>query len=149
MMEREQLLKREAEAWAALEDAVDRVPEERRAEPGVVPDWSVHDLVWHCAWWARYSGDNLERMAAGTYVHESHDDKYWDAINARIAKEGRGMTWDEVVKGASTARARVRNGLALLPGVTKEAEKDFAGETFEHYEEHTVEIERFASFLGL
>jgi hypothetical protein len=147
-MEREELLEREAAAWAALEDVVDKVPTELRNDPGVVPDWSVHDLVWHCAWWARYSGDNLERIAAGTFVHESHDDAYWDAINARIAKEAKGMTWDQILKGASTARARVRNGLALLPEVTKDAEKDFAGETFEHYEEHMAEIERFASSLG-
>jgi DinB family protein len=144
-MEREELLAREDEAWAALEDVVDKIPETRRNEPGVVPGWTVQDLVWHCAWWARYSGDNMERMAAGTYVHESHNDAYWDNVNARIAKESRTMTWKQVLAGASKARERVRNGLALLPEVTKEAEKDFAGETFGHYEEHTAEIERFAS----
>jgi hypothetical protein len=143
-MEREALLQREAEAWGALETAVAGVPDERRTEPGVVPGWSVQDLLWHCAAWADFAGGNLEAMAAGTYADEHHDDAYWDAMNADIAAASKAMSWDEVVAGASEARTRVRAALEALPEVTDEAAEDFSGETFEHYEEHASEIATFA-----
>jgi hypothetical protein len=143
-MEREAMLQREAEAWAALEIAVAAVPAERRTEEGVVPGWSVQDLVWHCAAWADFAGGNLEAMAAGTYADEDHDDAYWDAMNADIAAASKAMSWDEAVAGAAEARARVRAALEALSEVTDEAAEDFSGETFEHYEEHAAEIAAFA-----
>ncbi len=55
-MDRDELLQREARAWDALEAAVARVPDDRRAEEGVVPGWSTKDLVWHCGYWAGWAG---------------------------------------------------------------------------------------------
>ena len=64
-MDREALLGREDEAWAAFSKAFTDVPEDRRDVEGVVPGWSVKDLVWHCGYWADYVGDVLERISAG------------------------------------------------------------------------------------
>ena len=61
-MDREDLLQREDKAWTAFEDAFAAVSEDRRDTPGVVPEWSVKDLVWHCAYWAGSVGDVLERI---------------------------------------------------------------------------------------
>jgi hypothetical protein len=146
-MNREELLQREADAWIALEAAFTRVPADRRVEEGVVPGWSVQDLVWHCAKWAEYTGGNLEAMAAGTYVDEDHDDAYWDAMNADIAAQSKSLTWDEVVDGAAEMRARARAAMGALSDLTDAAAEDFSGETFEHYEEHTTEIAAFADGL--
>jgi hypothetical protein len=38
----------------------------------------------------------------------------------------------------------VRAALASLAEVDRAAESEFVEETFEHYDEHTAEIERFA-----
>ena len=46
-MDRDELLEREHASWSALEAAVGRVPADRRAVDGVVPGWSVKDLLWH------------------------------------------------------------------------------------------------------
>ncbi len=143
-MDRDELLQREADAWAGLEAAVARVSAERRTVEGVVPGWSVQDLVWHCAAWADFAGGNLEAMAAGTYEDEDHDDAYWDAMNADIAAASKAMSWDEVVAGAADARARVRAAIVAVPDLTDEAAADFSGETFEHYDEHAAEIAAFA-----
>ena len=39
---------------------VERVPAGDRTREGVVGDWSVQDMVWHCARWADYCGEHLE-----------------------------------------------------------------------------------------
>jgi hypothetical protein len=138
----EELLEREDQAWGALVDAFSAVPEDRRSEPGVVPGWSVHDMVWHCGYWAGYVVDVLERIARG----ESGDDSLdWEGINDEVVKEGRAMSWDEVVVGSERNRERVRDALRSLPSLTDEAIEEFRGETFEHYEEHTAEIRAFAA----
>jgi hypothetical protein len=146
-MDRDELLQREADAWAALEAAIARVPAERRTEEGVVPGWSVQDLVWHCAKWADYSGGNLEAMATGTYVEEQHDDAYFDAMNADIAAQSKTLAWADVMAGAAAMRERARAALVTIPELTGEAVEDFSGETFEHYEEHAAEIAAFADRL--
>jgi hypothetical protein len=131
-MDRNGLLQREAHAWDALEAAVARVPGDRRAVEGVVPGWSVQDLVWHCAKWAEYTAGNLEAMAAGTWEEEHHDDAYWDAMNADIAAASKALTWDEVTGAEMRQRARrSRRSPGRQPVRT-------SGETFEHYEEHTA-----------
>jgi hypothetical protein len=146
-MDRDELLQRETDGWAGLEAAYTRVPAERRGEEGVVPRWSVKDLVWHCAKWAEYTGGNLEAMAAGTYAEEHHDDAYWDAMNADIAAQSKVRTWDEVIGAAAEMRERARAALMALSSVTDEAAEDFSDETFEHYEEHAAEIAAFADRL--
>jgi len=143
-MDRDELLQRETQAWDALEAAVARVPDDRRAEEGVVPGWSVQDLVWHCAKWAEYTAGNLEAMAGGTYVEEHHDDAYYDAMNADIAAASKALAWDDVIGGAAEMRQRARAAFEALAEPTPEAVEDFSGETFEHYEEHTAEIAAFA-----
>ena len=65
MADRDELLQREADGWAALLDAVDRVPDELRTVEGVVPGWSVVDLVFHCGKWSELAGTHLEEIAAG------------------------------------------------------------------------------------
>lgn len=146
-MDRDELLRREADAWTALGTAVGRVPADRLTEEGVVPGWSVADLVWHCGKWAEYSGANLEAMSAGTYVDEDHDDAYWDAMNAQIAAASKSMAWEDILSGVAAMRERARAALEALPELTDEAAGDFSGETFEHYEEHAAEIAAFADQL--
>jgi len=140
-MTKDELLQREDGAWTTFRDAFAAVPEDRRDVPTVVPGWSVKDLVWHCAYWADYVGAVLEHMAQGMPEPEDQD---WDAMNEAVAKESKAMGWDEVVVGATRGRDRARAALGALPDLTESATTEFAGETYEHYEEHAAEIVRFA-----
>src|SRR6266511_2228767 len=106
-MDREELLEREHASWSALEAAVGRVPSDRRAVDGVVPGWSVKDLLWHCAYWAGFWAGTTEARAA-----------------------------------ARPERARA----ALAKAIDDAYVKWLVEETFEHYDEHVVEIARFADF---
>ncbi len=141
-MDRDALLGREDEAWTAFVDAFAGVPEDRRDLEGVVPGWSVKDLVWHCGYWADYVGDVLERISAG---QPEPPDQDWDALNLMVAEDGKGKPWDEVVVAAERGRDRAREALIAMPDVTDAAASEFTDETFAHYEEHTAEIVAFAA----
>jgi hypothetical protein len=141
-MDREGLLQREDEAWSGFEAAFAAVSEDRRDTAGVVPGWSVKDLVWHCAYWAGYVGDVLERIARG---EPEPPDQDWDALNVAVHEDGRALSWDQIIVEAAKGRERARAALVDLPELTDAAVEEFTGETFEHYDEHTAEIAAFAA----
>jgi hypothetical protein len=138
-MDREELLEREARSWAAFTQALERVPAERREQEGVVPGWSAHDLIWHCGYWAGWAVGQID----GTGDADDHDDAYWDDLNARILREARTMTWEESLARSERERQRARAALIAAPELTDEVRREFEGETIEHYEEHTAELEAF------
>jgi uncharacterized protein (TIGR03083 family) len=138
-MDRSQLLEREASSWQALMAAVGRVPEDRRTEPGAVPGWSVADLVWHCGFWADDAAGRITAIAAGAEPEDS------PKTNDEIAEESKAMSWNEIVSRSEAARERVRSVLSSLSDIPPAAESEFADETFDHYDEHAAEIDRFAA----
>src|SRR3954453_15242436 len=99
----EELLQREETAWAQLADAVAGVPPERREIEGVVPGWSVHDVAWHCVYWAGDAGEVLERILGG-----DPDPPGSDVPDEEILGAGSTMAWDEMLRQAEQGRERVR-----------------------------------------
>ena len=142
----DQLLDREETAWSRIWAQVERVPAGERARAGVVGDWSVQDLVWHCARWAEFCGEHLDVMRAGSFTDPfaNDSDEHWDRVNQDIADQSKAMAWADVEAGAVSARDRVRTAMAALPEVDDVAERWFAEETFEHYDEHAEHIAKFA-----
>jgi DinB family protein len=143
-MERQELLDREASSWAAFMAAVERVPVARRAEPGVVPGWSVADLVWHCGYWVDDAARRIEAIEAGTPEPEDPE-SVWQVTNDEVAERSKTMSWEEVVTRSEAARERIRTVLSSLSEIPAAAESEFVEETFGHYDEHAAEIDRFAS----
>jgi hypothetical protein len=146
-MERGELLDREAASWASFMAAVDRVPVDRRTEPGAVPGWSVADLVWHCGYWVDDAARRIEAIAAGKPEPEDPE-SVWQVTNDEIAEQSKTMSWDEVRTRSEAARERIRSVLSSLSEVSAAAESEFADETFDHDDEHAAEIERFAEAAG-
>jgi hypothetical protein len=145
----DQLLEREQSAWTRMWAQVDRVPAGERSREGVVGDWSVKDMVWHCARWAEFCGEHLDLMRSGSFSDPfvSESDEHWDRMNQDIADESKLMSWADVEAGAVTARDRVRTAIATLPEVDDVAEAWFADETYTHYDEHEAQIAAFADGL--
>jgi hypothetical protein len=140
-MSREELLDQEDAAWAAFTAALERVPPPRRAEEGVVPGWSAHDMIWHCGYWAGYVAGQLD----GPGDTDDHDDAYWDALNTRVVEEARAMSWDESLARSERERARAREALRDATDPSADLLQEFEDETFVHYREHTAEIEAFVA----
>jgi Mycothiol maleylpyruvate isomerase N-terminal domain len=141
----EELAEKERAAWVGFLSVVESVPADRRASEGVVPGWSVKDLVWHCAEWARFAGEHLEQMKRGTFVDpfEGVDPTHWDEVSQQMIDQSREMTWDEVLAGAEGRRVAVRDIWSTIDPIDDAAEHWFAEETFIHYDEHAEEIRRF------
>ena len=136
------MLRREDEGWTALMTAVERVPAARRGEPGVVPGWSVNDLVWHCGKWAEWVREPLGLIQQGSY---DPDREYpWERMNDEWAAASKDMPWEEIEAGVNAMRRDERNALLALHTPGEEAVREFTSETVEHYAEHAAEIARFA-----
>jgi hypothetical protein len=140
---RAEAVAREAAAWEAFRASLDRVPRERWEEPGVLPGWTVKDLLWHVAGWLHTCAEDLEAMAAGRFVEEETTDDDTDARNAELAAESRDLSVDDVWAGVLEARELVLGRWAELPEVAAFAAEELASETYEHYEEHVPDLERF------
>ena len=140
-MDRDEMLRREEESWAGFLQAADATPADRRSVEGVVPGWSTHDLVWHCAYWTAWAGVVLERVMRGEpEPKQPEDEAAWDA---EILAEGRAMGWDEAIRRAEENRGRVRSAFAAFDEPPELAVQWFTDDTFDHYEEHAEQIRAF------
>jgi len=142
---REAQLERERTAWEAFLAVVGEVPAERLDDRTVVPGWSAKDLVWHNGGWAGFVGEQLRAMIDAPFVDPfaGHDDAHWDTVNEEMVREGRAMSFDEVLAAAEHSREEAREVWASLPEVDEQRADLFADETFVHYDEHTAEIRAF------
>jgi Mycothiol maleylpyruvate isomerase N-terminal domain len=145
MDRRDDLEKREAESWKGFLTEVEAVRSDRRSAEGVVPGWSVKDVVHHCGGWARFCADQLESIGNGTFndPFDGVPDEHWDRVSQEMIEESRRMSFEEVLRGAEGARARARSVWSTLPAVSDDAARFFSEETFEHYDEHRSEIQAF------
>ena len=84
-------------------------------------------------------------MAAGTFVDEEQPDEVWQRMNDEWAAESKALTWEQAVATAEAGRIKARTALEALPELDDAAVSWFSEETFEHYEEHTEEVSRFAA----
>ena len=145
MADREELLRNEDVAWRSFVSEVGRVPEHVRSVEGVVPGWSVNDLVYHVGKWAEVGGRKLELIKEGRETRE--DDDFEDS-NAVWAAESKSLSYEQAMSSALEARERARSVLSGFDQVDHEVESWFKEETTDHYLEHAQEVSRFADSLG-
>jgi predicted methyltransferase len=149
MLSRDELLANEERSWAEFVAEVGRVPEHLRGEEGVVPGWSVIDLVFHNGRWAGVAAEKLGVIAEGRSPGEGDPDEVWQGKNDLWAAESKSMIYQEAMARALEERERARAALLALPQVTDEAASWFIEETYDHYQEHTEEISRYADSFGV
>jgi hypothetical protein len=138
----DELLRIDEERWAAFAALVERVPEDRREEPSLNADgWSVKDLLWHMRCWNTVVAEQLEAIAAGTFVGPF--DWNTDANNERFLAEGAGVSAATAWLALVAARERSRSAFAVLAEVTPEAEELFSETAFKHTDDHLPELRTF------
>lgn len=147
MLSREDLLQREETSWARFVAEVGRVPDNLRSQDGVVPGWSVNDLVFHNGKWAGVAAEKLGAIRTSGSAGEEDPDEVWRGKNDRWAEESKSLSFEDAMTAALADRERAREALIALPDVTDEAASWFTEETFDHYQEHTEEVSRFADGL--
>jgi hypothetical protein len=145
-MEKDELLEMEEKAWTAFVGEVRRVPEHLRADPGVVPGWSVNDLVFHVGKWAGVAAEKLELLRNG---ESTDDDDDGEELNQAWAARSKSMPYEQAMASATQDRQSARQALEATSSVTHEVESWFKEETIDHYTEHADEIARFADSLAV
>jgi uncharacterized damage-inducible protein DinB len=135
--------KQEADAWAAFGAALDAIPRASWEDEGVLPGWSVKELLWHMAGWLQKCARRLEEMRTGREALQTGQTV--DERNDELAAQARTMTVDAVYRGLLAARALVREEWDALPDVDERGISELADETYEHYDEHRTDLERFVT----
>ena len=120
-------------SWQQLMETVNGIPEERLAEPGAVGVWSVKDLLGHIAYWDAVAADNAAQLARG----ETIEDEDWQLLNERSATERAGWPLEQIRAELERSHARVLDALDRYPELSEE---HWSGETWEHYDEHVVDL---------
>jgi hypothetical protein len=137
---------KEAAGWAGFLAALEPIPRERWTQEGVLPGWSVKDLLQHVSGWMVECTEHLVKMREGTFVDYDEDDAEVDRRNAAFVAEAAAMDVEAVWSGLLATREVVLRRWDEMPdgAVNKVAIDWFAGETYRHYREHLPELRRFA-----
>jgi hypothetical protein len=143
------LQQRMMEERAALEAALDGLSDARMLEGGVVGAWSVKDLLGHMAFWAQEAARNTEFVKAGRQdrIVRPGSPKAIDRWNAREQRLRAGRSLLEVRYELEESHQRALAALAGLPEEKLSLNLHggtfvglYAGDTYDHYREHTDQI---------
>jgi hypothetical protein len=97
-------------------------------------------MLHHVTGWIRECIVYLERMREGTFVEPEDSDEWINARNATFAGEARSMDIAAVRSELDAAREVILLRWRELPEIDEAAVEWFAGETYEHYEEHLPDL---------
>ncbi|MEX0833334.1 MAG: maleylpyruvate isomerase N-terminal domain-containing protein [Actinomycetota bacterium] len=143
-MDKDAVLQEELEAGTSLAQAVQDAPPGLRSVDGVVPGWTIHDTLWHVAYWVNHAADIIEAARPGEpFPEEPEEGEYYDAKNAETFPQGRTLGWDDVVAHFEQGRERARQALAGCDEANGDAAADRVMEEVEHYREHDAQIRAF------
>lgn len=161
-MTKTELLEKIRISRAALLETIEKVPVERRDEPGVSGDWSVKDILVHLTGWEGQLVTLLYQLRSGaplTAVHFSGKDV--ESVNAGWFKQGRARSWEAAwqdLLGLGTQIPRrvnefsdaELNSVKLNPKLRGKALWEWiAADSFEHEDEHRAAIEAWLKKAGL
>jgi len=131
---------------AGLVAALEGIPDDRLAEPAVVGDWSVGDLMGHVAFRDRFSLERGRDALAGRPFRSVP----WNEMNARDMAAGVAPGRNRADMEAAHAEmlafvaAAPRDPATLLPML-----KRMGCDTDEHDAEHAAEIRAWRGRLGI
>ncbi len=137
------------ESWEKLRAEVEGFSDAELEQPGVVPDWSIKDLLGHMGFWAEFMAGNLRLIGAGRNgeLISPEDDETVNQWNDREWRRRRTRPLAAIKEEWLAGSESARKALAEVPeerlhekiGELTAAER-FAGDTFGHFEEHRRQI---------
>jgi hypothetical protein len=143
---RAQLQADEDTAWTAFHALIERVPADRLDEATLPAGWTVKDTMFHVGAWLADCGDELQRIAAGTFVRTDENSDRQNAIWLETSRD----------LDASTCRAQLESGrihmlhcFASLPEIDVDAIEWFEESGALHYRKHAADLEGWLTGNGL
>lgn len=135
--------------WAELRSVIESVPDEEIAQPGVVEEWSVKDIVGHIAFWAERGAATLRASNAGSLegLIWGEGETWVDDWNKRESQARKDKPCTEIRGEWLKAHESAREALEAATDDTLNAPfrgntvADFyVGDTYTHYKEHAEQI---------
>lgn len=126
--------------------------EQMTRRPGPQADWSVKDQIVHLTWWENYAITRSAILLAGEPTSKLSD---FDALNARVFAFGKDLPLQAVLD-AFAANLPCLGGLCQSLSEAELNDKDgkrrppywlLVTDTFEHYQEHQPDLERYVASL--
>jgi hypothetical protein len=132
-----EILERIEATWEDWLSVLERVDLARRTEPGVCGYWSVKDLLAHIALCDSEIPEHIQRWQMGLPTAELDI----DTINAENVAENHARSYALVRMNMHQAH---QSAIAAIRAIDREPDDDLrsriAGETWDHYPEHTDQI---------
>ncbi len=161
-----QITVRIAMAYRRLWDAIAPLSTAQLQAPVLADGWSVKDVLAHLAFWDRRllhaiepeaepeDGGQVSRLFPPAIADIPYDDRWLDAVNARVYSLNLGQSLEEVLTDFAVTQVRLPAVVALLSphavydpdGLSALLGEPFAPMllgAYEHYEEHTEELEAY------
>jgi hypothetical protein len=134
-------------SWQAWVDAVAGIPDERLGEPSVGV-WSTKDLLGHVAFWEDWAVAYCQRLLAGEPepAEESDtvgEDQVEERKHASAAEQKRYR--DDAHTRLMAFVATIRDDNPVFPRLVEA----LAGETYDHYDEHTAQVHAWRNAEGI
>jgi hypothetical protein len=147
-MDLDRLVQELSDARAELLSTLERVSPESMTTPGLVGEWSAHELIAHLGYWAGHATEIIHAVEEGRADEVGRGDPPVDEVNDTVARIARTTDLGTVRKReAASVEALVARLVALDPGLLVVRLPD--GATLEegvredgaaHYREHTDEL---------
>ena len=130
----------------AFQLALVGLPEERVDEAGACGEWSVKDLVHHVAYWENNEAEELERVLRGEGRPDHGEGEWWLAVNDAVAPTWKNRTYQEARVELTDAHNRL---MRVIDGFKAGEEPEVGADTWEHFDEHRADIERWKAESGI
>jgi hypothetical protein len=136
-------------AWLELVSSVESVPEDEMETPGVVDEWSVKDLLGHITFWTEKAATDLDLLAQGRPgdIETPGNEENVNAWNKRESDARKGMDLGEIKRRWLESFTLAKAALDRVTSESLDTEvkgwpqrQRFAGDTYEHYQEHAEQI---------
>lgn len=140
----EGLIEKIESSYARLIRLYRSVPVTELIEPALLNGWSVKDTLAHIAAWEWRCASLLNESHQSDLPLKAKPDV--DALNRESYQERQKWSWEEVETDFRQAHQTLLEAVRTLPSDRvndKIVQQSIAEETWEHYEEHLPELERW------
>ena len=147
-MDRQRFLKQLDKAWAEMKESYAGLTGSELAEPGVMGDWSVKDILAHVTTWEEEALKYLPLILRGDRPPR-YSIMYGgiDAFNAQMLEQKRGLALSEVLRQMDETHRRLIDYVQSVPEEQFTRETRFRRrlrlDTYSHYPEHAKLIQEW------
>ena len=156
-MEKTSILDEMSTSYAALEAILAPLDRTQYLIEGVIPGWSIKDLLAHIASWHHRLLKWLDAAVRNEEPAISGPDSVeeMDTFNAQFYQENKSLPLDEVLTDFRTTHRQLIGFIQAMPEsdlvnpdrfAWTQGEplwKAIAGDTYEHYQEHLAQIQKW------